>query len=192
LNIGVLALQGAYMAHTEKLNELGYDNFLLRNGDDILKCDVIFLPGGESTTMLLLIKELGLINILKKKLMIIPVFATCAGLILLRELNILNVDIIRNGYGSQLMSGIFSIDFDFNNQSTSIEAYFIRAPIITKITDNSINILSTHNDDPVLIEKDNILAMSFHPELSNCTKIYEYFFDNIISKNHINKRHLTP
>jgi 5'-phosphate synthase pdxT subunit len=182
LNIGVLALQGAYMAHAEKLNELGYDYFLLKTNDDIMKCDVIFMPGGESTTMIFLLKELELIDILKKKLMVVPVFATCAGLILLERLDILNVNIIRNGYGSQLMSGIFDIDVNFHNESTSIKAYFIRAPIITKITDNAINILSTHNDDPVLIEKGNILAMSFHPELSNCTKIYEYFFENMVGR----------
>ena len=167
------------MAHSEKLHSLSYDNYLLKTSDDIRKCDVIFIPGGESTTMLFLLKELGLIDVLKKKLMVIPVFATCAGLILLEKLNILNINITRNGYGSQLMSGVFDIDVNLKNKSTSIEAYFIRAPIITKITDNAINILSTYNNDPILIEKDNILAMSFHPELSKCNVIYEYFFDNI-------------
>ena len=177
MNIGILALQGAYMAHSTKLKELGLDSHLLKTKQDLDECDTIFLPGGESTTMLYLLKELNLTDSLIAKLKTVPVFATCAGLILLKELNILDIDIIRNGYGPQLMSGIHSLEIDLKGVSQSIEAFFIRAPIITKLNDKSIKTLSSYRNNPVLIEKDKILAMSFHPELNDCSKIYEYFFN---------------
>lgn len=177
MNIGILALQGAYVAHSNKLKEIGFDSCLLKTKQDLEKCDVIFLPGGESTTMLYLLKELDLIDMLITKLKTIPVFATCAGLILLKSLNILNIEITRNGYGPQLMSGIYPLDANLRGASFLTEAFFIRAPIITSLNDDSIEVLSSYKNNPVLIEKDKILAMSFHPELGDCNQIYKYFFE---------------
>merc|ERR1712139_337601 len=120
--------------------------------------DALILPGGESTTMVILLEKHGLWEALKQRAKCIPIFATCAGVILLEKLGILDIEIIRNGFGRQLASGIFPLEISNGPKlnKKQVEAYFIRAPVITK---------------------DNILAATFHLELSTDNTIHQYFLD---------------
>ena len=173
--IGILALQGGYEAHQKKIQSLGFQCRLVRNLASLEKVDALILPGGESTTMTYLLEKYYLWDFLKKKVIDIPILATCAGVILLQKLGALDVDIIRNGYGRQLDSGIFPLTATIAHKPVTLNGFFIRAPVITKIHDPAIEILSYHQKDPVLLGKNNIIAATFHPELSESVVIHQHF-----------------
>jgi pyridoxal 5'-phosphate synthase pdxT subunit len=169
-NIGILALQGGFAAHGKVLDHLQIPWQLVRNPHQLDNIDALILPGGESTTLLKFIQpfilKLNKFNSEKK-----PILTTCAGTILLakhviepeqKSLGLLNITVQRNAYGRQTDSFIA-------NDSDNIEMTFIRAPKILKVLSN-IKILAKYKDDPVLIQQDNILAATFHPELSNDNK----------------------
>lgn len=187
MKIGILAVQGAFIEHKNRLEELGIECFEIRNKNDLNQTfDALVLPGGESTVQGKLLRELGMFEDLKNKIENgLPVLATCAGLILLAE-NIENdetkhfatlpVTVKRNAFGRQL--GSFFIESEFDNLE-KIPMTFIRAPII-KSCKNDVKILSVIKDSKsdekiVAVQYKNQLAMSFHPELNDDKKIYEYF-----------------
>lgn len=192
MKIGILAVQGAFIEHKNRLEELGVECFEIRNKADLEKnFDALVLPGGESTVQGKLLKELGMFEYLKNKIENgLPVLATCAGLILLAE-NIENdetkhfatlpVTVKRNAFGRQL--GSFYIESEFDNLG-KIPMTFIRAPIIKSVK-NDVKILSIIKDSKTMEEKivavqhKNQLAMSFHPELNEDKRIYEYFLKMI-------------
>lgn len=176
-NIGVLALQGAYHAHKTKLEALGYQCTLVKTPATLQRVDALILPGGESTTMIHLLKKHRLWLALKKKITLIPTLATCAGVILLQRLKLLAIEIIRNGYGPQLASGIFPLNICLDGKTIQTDGFFIRAPIINRIDDSAIQTLATFKDKPVLIQKGHMLAATFHPELADSSDIHRYFCD---------------
>jgi 5'-phosphate synthase pdxT subunit len=187
--IGVLALQGAYLVHQRKILSYGYDSVLVRTKKDLKEINALILPGGESTVITQLLKKANLWEDLKQKVLQVPVLATCAGLIILSTLGVLDLSITRNGYGSQLASGVFSIDLTSDSShSPIIDGIFIRAPIIDRVNDNLITILATQKGNPVLIRKGGILAATFHPELSDNMFVYQIFFTILGDFNLIQKK----
>lgn len=171
MNIGVLALQGSVEEHLEVIARAGDKGVEVRNPDDFENIDALIIPGGESTTILKLLKIKKLDSILTKKIESgIPVWGTCAGLIILSTLGYLDAVITRNGWGSQNFS--FTRDTLFNNKS--IQVSFIRAPRI-KTVGAGVEVLSTLENEIVAIKRANILGTTFHPELGLDLTVYNYF-----------------
>lgn len=185
--IGILAVQGAFIEHQAILNRLNVKNFQIRNKVDLNRqMDGIILPGGESTAMGKLLHDLDMMDDLKKMIdQGLPVFGTCAGMILLAEtiekdnkkhIGLMHISVERNGYGRQLSS--FLTEAHFNNHM--IPMTFIRAPYITKKGDD-VTILSTVDGRWVAAREKNMLATAFHPELTNDLSVHVYFLGMISS-----------
>ncbi|MBQ1802546.1 MAG: pyridoxal 5'-phosphate synthase glutaminase subunit PdxT [Lachnobacterium sp.] len=185
--IGVLALQGAFIEHEKMIESLGVDCIEVRQKEDLENIDGIILPGGESTVQGLLLKEYDMLEPLRDKINNgLPVFATCAGLILLSHeiegesspyLDTLPVKIKRNAYGRQL--GSFVINKKFKNVG-ELPLIFIRAPYISKI-DNDVEVLIENDGNPVAVQYNNQIAMAFHPELSDKNYLHRYFIEQIVT-----------
>ena len=187
--IGVLALQGAFLEHEKMLEKLNVDFIEIRKKEDLkTHIDGLLLPGGESTTIGKLLKDLDIYEDLK--LMIqqgLPTFGTCAGMILLAKklynddtvhLGLMDIEVKRNAYGRQL--GSFVVNQDFQNMGV-IPMVFIRAPYIQSVKAN-VEVLCVFNDNIVCARQDNIIVTSFHPELTSSTKVHEYFINMIKEK----------
>ena len=184
LRIAVLAVQGAFIEHEKMLERLGAECVELRQAADCeQEFDGLVLPGGESTVQNKLLRELGMYDILKAKIDAgLPVLATCAGMILLAEtignddmrcFGTLPVTVRRNAYGRQLgsFSGVHDID-----GIGSFEMRFIRAPYVEKINGKAgVRILALVEDRIVGVEYKNQIALAFHPELTDDTRIHEKF-----------------
>jgi len=172
--IGILAIQGSFIEHAQILDSMKVPYILVRSKEKLEDLTHLIMPGGESTTMEKLLKEFEIWDLLKQKIdsETIKVFGTCAGAILLSKLG-LNISVERNGYGSQLHS--FSAKLE-SEQFPNLHGIFIRAPYL-KVEDNNTKVLATHEGRPVLVEQDNILAASFHPELADETRVYKYFLE---------------
>ena len=181
--IGLLALQGDYLKHGERFSRLGTPVVKVRTPGDLRNVDGLVFPGGESTTIGKLLMLSGLHEAIKYRVQSgMPVFATCAGLILLAKkiidfdqvsLGLLDVDVERNAYGRQ----IESFETDFRSETFGeppIRGVFIRAPRITRLG-KSVEVLAVYEDVPVLVRQNNILAGSFHPELTDDLRIQSYF-----------------
>lgn len=188
MRIAVLCLQGAFIEHINILKKLGIETLEIRQKKDIEQnFDGIILPGGESTTMGKLLKELDIFNPLLEKIKNnMPVFGTCAGLLLLakeidndhrKHLATLNIVAKRNAYGRQL--GSFNTISKFNNKE--IPMTFIRAPYVEKVNDD-VEILSIVDNKIVAVRQNNQLATAFHPELTNCYDVHNYFIE-MVKKN---------
>ncbi|MDP6561417.1 MAG: pyridoxal 5'-phosphate synthase glutaminase subunit PdxT [Candidatus Peribacteraceae bacterium] len=174
ITIGVLALQGDFAEHKAMLAALKIRSIEIRSTKDLEGCDALIIPGGESTVMMKLLKETGLDqSIIDRVRSGMSIFGTCAGAIVLSDshLKLMDISVERNAYGSQLQS--FSDQIDIKNIG-SIEATFIRAPIITHVGQN-VSILATHNDHPVLVQQGNIVASTFHPEVRSEMAIHQLF-----------------
>jgi 5'-phosphate synthase pdxT subunit len=182
MKIGVLALQGDFDAHRLRLEELGAEVVLVKKPEQLDDIDGLVIPGGESGTFLKLLGEAGfakLRDFVREK----PTFGTCAGAILLASevenpkqvgLGALDITVRRNAYGRQIDSSIR--EGQFLNQP--IEMVFIRAPKIER-TGSDVEVVATEGKDPVLVRKGKTLAATFHPELSDDTRIHKYFLDLI-------------
>lgn len=183
--IGVLALQGAFIEHQMMLEKMHVESFQIRNLTDLQQpMDGLILPGGESTAMGKLLRDLGLFEPLKEKIQQgLPVLGTCAGLILLsskiddqidHHLGLLDVHVKRNAYGRQLAS--FFINHTFKDKV--IPMTFIRAPYI-ETYGKEFTVLSTYRDKVVAGRYKNILVTAFHPELTSDTTVHQYFIEMI-------------
>lgn len=185
--IGVLAIQGAFFEHSQMLKELGAEVIEIRQRAHLQnnQLDGLVLPGGESTVMGKLLRELDMFNDLKKMIDAgLPVFGTCAGLILLAK-NLVNdqithigsmdISVRRNAYGRQL--GSFQGEYEFKNIG-KVPMVFIRAPYIEEISEDA-EILSIVDNNIVAARQKNMLVTSFHPELTGDSSIHKYFLDSI-------------
>jgi 5'-phosphate synthase pdxT subunit len=182
MTIGILAIQGDYEAHAKMLDRIGVAHRYVRTSDDLSGLDGIILPGGESTTHLKVMTEEGLFEPLRKfGADGGPVYGTCAGAILLaREvhgppqasLGLLDASVLRNGYGRQLASDVHVVQTKLREQR--IEMVFIRAPIFETVGPK-VEVLAEFGGHPILVRQGNILASTFHPELTEDTTIHEYF-----------------
>jgi 5'-phosphate synthase pdxT subunit len=194
VNIGILALQGAFAAHQRVLTDLGASVTLVRSVEDVNGLDGIVLPGGESTTMSMLLDSSGIAAPLRERVRNgFPVFGTCAGLILLAEkivdgradqqqLGGLAITARRNGYGRQIDSFESSISICEAENTFAMNGVFIRAPRIEEVT-GDVEVLGTVNGDVVLVRQGNILGATFHPELSDDHRVHEMFL-KMVSRCH--------
>lgn len=186
MKIGILALQGAFLEHKNILDSLKVDNCLVKTKEQLEDIDGIILPGGESTAMGKLLRDFNILEPLKEKIKNgLPVFGTCSGMILLAEklsnsetvhLGVMGIEVKRNAYGRQL--GSFEIEEDFKDINKKVKMVFIRAPYVENIKEG-VEILATVNGNITAVRERNMLAVSFHPELTNDTSVHEYFLDII-------------
>lgn len=188
MKIGVLALQGAFAAHARVLRAAGAEPREVRGPDDLEQVDALVMPGGESTTMSMLLDSSGLRPPIGDRVdRGMPVFATCAGLILLAEdvrdgrpdqvgFGVLDVDVRRNGFGRQVDS--FEADLDVDGLDSPFHGVFIRAPVVERSGD-AVDVLASYNGHPVLVRQGKLLAASFHPELSNDDRIHRLFLEGV-------------
>ena len=177
--IGVLGLQGGYNAHIQMLEALGHNTLEVRNPDEFASLAGLILPGGESTTQLKLIDRFNL----KPEIDALieagkPVFATCAGMILCAanvthpeqtSYGYIDIDVERNGWGRQLDS------FEAKADGTDLELCFIRAPRITRVG-KDVEVLATFKGEPVMVRQNNVTAATFHPELTEDTRVHAAIF----------------
>ena len=186
--IGVLALQGAFAAHAAALQRLGVSTAEVRVAADLEQCDALVLPGGESTTMSKLLETSQLFDPLAKRIAAgLPIFGTCAGMILLskgiadgrsdqRSFAALDIDVQRNGFGRQRDS--FETEIDVLGLDRAFHAVFIRAPRISRIG-SEIETLATHGGEPVLVRSKTVMAASFHPELADDDRVHQLFLNMV-------------
>lgn len=184
MQIGVLALQGAFIEHEHILAQLGAESFEIRQLADLTRpMDGLIIPGGESTVQGKLLHDLGLFDPLQKRLQDgLPVFGTCAGLLLLakhianderRHLATLDVTARRNAYGRQL--GSFHTVAPFADRG-EIPMTFIRAPYIESVGAN-VEILAAVDEHIVAVHEGKQLVTAFHPELTDDLTVHQYFLD---------------
>ena len=181
--IGVLALQGAYQKHVDSLARIGAASRLIRKSSELAHCDGLIIPGGESTTMSLLIQESGMYDPLRAFAQQQPVMGVCAGMIMMAEsvddtrvtpLRILPFRALRNHYGRQVHSFSADIMLDFDDSGQPFHAHFIRAPGVADLGEN-IEVLSRYHDETIMIGQGKHLALAFHPELTNDTRVHRYW-----------------
>jgi pyridoxal 5'-phosphate synthase pdxT subunit len=182
---GVLALQGDFEKHQLALERAGARQCEVRTIEDLNQVDALVIPGGESTTMLRLMDYYDLFEPLRHFGLSKPVFGTCAGAILMahgvsspaqKSLDIMDIDVERNAYGRQVDSRIVQLE----STAGPIEAVFIRAPIIRR-TGPQVEVLASYLGDAVLVRQGKHLAASFHPELTDDTKVHQLFIESVES-----------
>ena len=182
IKIGILAVQGDFAAHAAMLHELGAETVEVRAVTDLEGCDGLILPGGESTTQLQFLEEEGLYDAIREfSRNGGAIFGTCAGAILLAKqvknpaqdsLKLLDMTILRNGYGRQLASDVFFGSSILKKEP--LEMVFIRGPIIETVAPG-VDVLAKHEGKPALVQKGKTLAATFHPELTDDTTVHEHF-----------------
>ena len=184
--VGVLALQGDVREHLHILETLGADAAGVKTPSQLAEVDAIILPGGESTTIGKLAVRFGLLDPLRSAIDDgLAVYGTCAGMILLAGavtegdqplVGALDVVVKRNAFGPQNES--FEANIDISGLGEPFHAVFIRAPWIEKVG-SEVEVLSTVDDHPVMVRQGNILATSFHPELTRDGRIHQMLLDSI-------------
>ena len=185
-NIGVLELQGNYSLHHKIFSDLGISSKGIKTARDLDNIDGLVIPGGESTTISLLLDSFDLRIPIKNFAKENPIMGTCAGLIMMSKsikgdkkvtpLGILDIIVDRNAYGRQIMSCKEPVSFRLNNQKIEINATLIRAPKIISIND-SVNVLATIDNFPAVVMEGKHLGLSFHPELDSITIFHEILFN---------------
>jgi 5'-phosphate synthase pdxT subunit len=178
--IGVLALQGDFQAHGRMLRELGAAVREVRVPDDLDGLDGLVIPGGESTTMTLGIAREGLTEPLRDLVRAgTPVFGTCAGMIMLdrAHLDVMDILCTRNAFGRQVHS--FEEDLDIPGvEGAPVRAVFIRAPWVAEHGED-VEILASVDGHPVAARQDNMLVISFHPEIAGERRLHELFLRGV-------------
>jgi len=184
VKIGILAVQGDFAAHAAMLGDMSIETVEVRTSADLETCDGLILPGGESTTQLQFLQEEGLYEAIQKfaaedK----AIFGTCAGAILLatevknprqESLGLLDMTVLRNGYGRQVHSDVVSGLSTL--KSEPMEMVFIRGPIFERVGPG-IEVLAEYAGKPALVQKAHILAAAFHPELTSDTTVHQRFLE---------------
>ncbi len=182
--IGVLALQGGFAAHVSILEDLGADVIEVRTPAQLAAVDGLVLPGGESTTISMLLERSGLLSPLRHRLRAgMPALGTCAGMILLSSdvldaradqhwFGSIDMTVRRNAYGTQIQS--FEADIAVRDLEPDFHAVFIRAPVVERVGPD-VEVLATHDGRAVLCRNDSITVASFHPELSGDPRIHADF-----------------
>ncbi len=183
MKVGVLAVQGAVAEHVKAVNALGVETVLVRLPSDLKDLSALIIPGGESTTINKLLSNYGLFQPLQKLIHEgLPVLGTCAGMILLakkvidsdmKPLGVMDIDVERNAFGRQVDSfeaelSVPELGYDKFN------GVFIRAPIIKKV-EPDVKVLCTLDNDIVAARQDKLIALAFHPELTDDLRFHSYF-----------------
>ena len=187
IKVGILELQGDFGLHHKILQELGYDSYSVKESADLESLDGLIIPGGESTTMSLLIDTFNLRKSILDFSKENPILGTCAGLILMAKviedeskvnpLGILDVEVSRNSYGRQIMSRKENIAIESDSKIFNMEVTLIRAPKILKINKN-INDIAEIDNSPAAVFDGKHMGLSFHPELNGVTFFHEMLFNS--------------
>jgi len=190
VKVGVLGLQGDVEEHLHMLSECGAVPVRVRSAADVEKIDALIIPGGESTTISKLMHENGIADVVKRRVAKekIPVWGTCAGLILIAKkgdeqvrrtgqelLGLMDIAVDRNAFGRQRESFETAVKFEGIGEILGV---FIRAPVITKVG-RGVKVLARYEGKIVAAEEGNLLATAFHPELSGDARVHEYFLKKI-------------
>ena len=172
--IGVLALQGNFREHLAVLRRLGAEPVEVRKAEQLEGLDGLIIPGGESTAIARLSSIYGLEEAIRR--FTGPVFGTCAGMILLDRdhLGLVDVRVKRNAYGRQVAS--FEADLDFDGEQEPLRGVFIRAPRVTG-AGPGVEVLAELDGEPVLLRQGKFLVASFHPELTDDSRVHERFLE---------------
>jgi len=182
MRIGVLALQGAFAAHCECLLSIGVEPVEIRTPAQLETVDALLMPGGESSTMSQLLESSGLFDAITVRLASgMPTFGTCAGMILLasevldgrsdqRNFSAIDISVRRNAFGRQ----VDSFESSISTPIGEFHGVFIRAPRIERVG-TAVEVIGSLGDEPVLVRQGNVLAASFHPELTSDARLHEYF-----------------
>lgn len=188
VTVGVLALQGAFSAHERALARLGVDARQVRLPRDLDQVDALIMPGGESTTMSQLLESSGLFDAIADRISSgMPVFGTCAGVILLAEVVLdgrvdqrsfgaLPITTRRNGYGRQIDS--FEAEVPVAGLAEAFTAVFIRAPIIESVG-AGVDVLATHAGRSIAVATPQFLGATFHPELTDDSRLHGMFVERV-------------
>jgi pyridoxal 5'-phosphate synthase pdxT subunit len=189
VKIGILAVQGDFEAHAAMLEQLGANTAEVRTPAQLEGCDGLILPGGESTTQLQFLREEGLADAIEKFAKNGgAIFGTCAGAILLASevqnpsqdsLKLLDMTVLRNGYGRQIASDVVNGPTELKKEP--LEMVFIRGPIIER-AGPSLHVLAEYAGKPALVQRGNILAATFHPELTDDTTVHQHFLSLVVAR----------
>jgi pyridoxal 5'-phosphate synthase pdxT subunit len=173
MKIGVLAVQGNFREHAAMLRRLGADVVEVRLPEELDGLDGLVIPGGESTTILRLMRLYGLEDAIRG--FDGAVFGTCAGMILLdrNHLDLVDLEVDRNAYGRQVAS--FEADLELDGQP--LRGVFIRAPRVREV--GEMDVLASHDGEPVLLRQGRFMVASFHPELTDDTRVHERFLEMV-------------
>ena len=187
IKVGILELQGDFELHHNILRELGYASFSVKDSADLESLDGLIIPGGESTTMSLLIDSFNLRKSILDFSKENSILGTCAGLILMAKviedeskvnpLGILDLEVSRNSYGRQIMSRKENITIESDSKIFDMEVTLIRAPKILKINKN-INVIAEIDNSPAAVFDGKHMGLSFHPELNGVTFFHEMLFSS--------------
>jgi pyridoxal 5'-phosphate synthase pdxT subunit len=172
VRIGVLAVQGNFREHAAMLRRLGADVVEVRKPEQLEGLDGVVVPGGESTTFMRLMRLYGLDDALRQ--FAAPVLGTCAGMIVLdrNHLGLVDIDVERNAYGRQVAS--FEADLQLAGDERPLHGVFIRAPRLRE-AGADVEVLAEYDGEPVLLRQGRFLVASFHPELTEDTRVHELF-----------------
>jgi 5'-phosphate synthase pdxT subunit len=182
VRVGVLALQGNFREHAAVIRRLGADVVEVRKPEQLAGLDGLIIPGGESTAIMRLIRIYGLEEGIERFAR--PIFGTCAGMILLdrAHLGLADFEVERNAYGRQVAS--FEADVELKDEQERVRGVFIRAPRLERVG-GGVEVLAELDGAPVLVRDGRILAASFHPELTDDTRIHERFLEMIREEAHV-------
>lgn len=187
--VGVLALQGAFAAHCDALSSIGVRAVEVRTPAQLESVDALLMPGGESSTMSQLLESSGLFDPIAVRLAEgMPAFGTCAGMILLstdildgredqRNFGVIDISVRRNAFGRQ----VDSFESEIDTRVGEFHGVFIRAPRIERVGPD-VEVLGQLGDEPVLVQQGNVLASSFHPELSHDVRLHQHFISLMTTK----------
>jgi pyridoxal 5'-phosphate synthase pdxT subunit len=180
--IGVLALQGNFREHAAMLRQLGADPVEVRKPDQLQGLAGLVIPGGESTTFMRLMRLYGLDEAVRE--FTGPVLGTCAGMIVLDRLHLgaVDIEVDRNAYGRQVAS--FEADLALAGDGEPLRGVFIRAPRVREVGPE-VEVLAELDGEPVLLREGRFIVASFHPELTDDTRVHERFLDLIREESHV-------
>lgn len=187
--IGVLALQGGFDRHIRMLESMGQPAGPVKTPGELMPCSGLIIPGGESTTLTILMEKYGLYDAIRTFAQNKPVMGTCAGAIMLssrvddtrvKPLGLMDTATSRNAYGRQVESFVTRIDTPFTGDTEPLRAIFIRAPGI-RVESPDVDILAELDGHPVILQQGRFLALAFHPELTDDPRIHRYFIDIMIA-----------
>lgn len=190
VNIGVLALQGAFREHRQMFEALGARVSEVRFPEHLKGLQGVVIPGGESTTMAKLMQSYELDKALPEFYKQGgAIWGTCAGAIAISKeivgypeqpkLGLMDIAVERNAYGRQVAS--FETNVDVKTLETPFHVIFIRAPRIASVGEK-VKVLATYKDDPIMAQQDRLMATVFHPELTNDSRIHQYFLENVVAQ----------
>ena len=182
MKIGVLAVQGNFREHAAMLRRLGADPVEVRKPEELQRLDGLVIPGGESTTFMRLMRLYGLDEAVRE--FTGPVLGTCAGMIVLdrAHLGAVDIEVDRNAYGRQVAS--FEADLALAGDGEPLRGVFIRAPRVREVG-AEVEVLAELEGEPVLLREGRFIVASFHPELTDDTRVHERFLELIRQASHV-------